>query len=417
VTALSIESREIDGQLYQRVVIAEAKPGSVAGAAFLAEIAPATEIEAPAPVFANSLPYQFSWWGKIFYATPEAYQRALPLQLFTAEGAVVVGYDAGLELPDGRYDEPSLRYLKPHLAASLFRQADGNLWVRAQPQIAAPPGKYFLGFNPEWQNYAHLLTDTLPLLFYYRRNLYDDCRLVVPPASPGPIHKKLLDLLGIDSERLYVMPHQRVRFDQILFTTQISLWSQTGLLNPAVDALIEAALGPHKTNEAPPMRRLYLSREDIQTRRLLNEPTLVKHLEKLGFEVVNCSALSVEQQVSLFRQAEIVVAPHGAALGNVLFCRSETAVLELFPEYCVQPHFRMLAAQRKLRYGYIVGTSFEHESSRAVQNSWSSDFVVDDNLVIRAVITMLDTKAGGPTAVRFAEAAETGGDLPAATRR
>ena len=327
--------------------------------------------------------------GSYFYATPDAFRRALPLCLFSAQSPIIVGHDGGSELANGRYYEPTIRFLKPHLTASLFRKIDDQLWVRAEPEAAAPSGKYFLGFNAEWHNYAHLLTDTLPLLYFYKQNLHDECELIVPSLSTDSVYGRFIALLGIDARRLYVVPHKRVQFEQILFTTPISLWSQTGLLNSATDALIEGVLARLDDAKRPATKRLYLSRADATTRQLLNEPTLIKKLQRLGFEEVKCSALSFEEQVLLFNQAEFVVAPHGAALGNLLFCPHGTSVLELFPEYCVQPHFQGLAVRRKLKYGYLVGTSLEHENSRALQSGWDEDFVIDEDMVIQAIHTMI----------------------------
>ena len=40
---------------------------------------------------------------------------------------------------------------------------------------------------------------------------------------------------------------------------------------------------------------------------------------------------SVREQVALFHQADVIVAPAGAALANVLFCRPGAKVIELQP--------------------------------------------------------------------------------------
>ena len=197
------------------------------------------------------------------------------------------------------------------------------------------------------------------------------------------------------------MPNDRVRFNDLSFTTAISLWSQTGLLSIAAEALIDHALartGDRAQAGQPAGKLLYLSRQDATTRRLLHEPGLIKRLERLGFEVVLCSELTLEEQILLFQQAELVVGPHGAALVNLLFCQPGASALELFPEYCVQPHYRGLAAWRKLQYGHLVGTSFEHENSRVVQDSWGNDFVIDEDLVIDTVTRMLGSRSSARAA-------------------
>jgi capsular polysaccharide biosynthesis protein len=66
-------------------------------------------------------------------------------------------------------------------------------------------------------------------------------------------------------------------------------------------------------------RRLYLRRGAGLRRRVLNEDELLAALEPHGFVSVQPERLSFEEQVDLFSQAEIVVAPVGAALTNMLF--------------------------------------------------------------------------------------------------
>jgi capsular polysaccharide biosynthesis protein len=43
------------------------------------------------------------------------------------------------------------------------------------------------------------------------------------------------------------------------------------------------------------------------------------------------SGRSVSEQARLFAQAEVIVAPHGGALTNLVFCQPLTKVVELFP--------------------------------------------------------------------------------------
>jgi capsular polysaccharide biosynthesis protein len=395
---MSAEIREISGAFYKAVRFAEQLDQENDGATGFVEIWPGEIRNMPAPVVANLLPYQFSWHGESVYGMPETFRHASPLRMYSAPAAVI-GHDGAVELASGLLYRPSTQFVKPHIASSLFRQHDNQLWVRIEPEVNAPDGKYFAGFNAAWDNYAHVLTDTLPLLYFYRHYLMTErYRLVVPPLSLAPLHDELIDLLEIDREQLYLMPNERVRFGDLSFTTGISLWSQTGLLNIAAEALIDRVLGRTENSgraRQRPDKRLYLSRQDATTRQLLHEPALIKRLERLGFEVIQCSQLNLEQQILLFQQAELVVAPHGAALMNVLFCQRGAGVLELFPEYCVQPHYRGLAAWRTLKYGYLVGTSFEQENSRAVQDSWASDFVIDEDLVIDGVVKLLDSR-GAP---------------------
>ena len=61
----------------------------------------------------------------------------------------------------------------------------------------------------------------------------------------------------------------------------------------------------------------------------------------------------------LFRNAEAIVAPHGAGLTNIGYCQSGTAVLELFMDANVKWYFRRLAAVRELNYDCLLGKSVD----------------------------------------------------------
>jgi capsular polysaccharide biosynthesis protein len=82
---------------------------------------------------------------------------------------------------------------------------------------------------------------------------------------------------------------------------------------------------------ADPMRRLYISREDAQWRRVINELEVMQVLEPLGFRRITLGQATFPEQVRLFQDAEVVVAPHGAALSNLVFCQPGTKVIEFQP--------------------------------------------------------------------------------------
>ncbi len=78
-------------------------------------------------------------------------------------------------------------------------------------------------------------------------------------------------------------------------------------------------------------KRIYVSRDDARLRRVLNEKRLLPTLEALGFRRVVLGALPIARQVALFKQAEIVVAPHGAGLAHIAWRQPGTKIIEFFP--------------------------------------------------------------------------------------
>jgi hypothetical protein len=78
-----------------------------------------------------------------------------------------------------------------------------------------------------------------------------------------------------------------------------------------------------------PKRRLYISRDDASTRRITNERDIMARLEAFGFERLVLSDMPVEDIVSVFANAEIILSPHGSGLTNILFAPPGSQVIEI----------------------------------------------------------------------------------------
>jgi capsular polysaccharide biosynthesis protein len=74
--------------------------------------------------------------------------------------------------------------------------------------------------------------------------------------------------------------------------------------------------------------RLYLSRTG--TRQVREDGKLRLLLARHGFRTLEPGDIPFREQIGLFRGASAVVAPHGAALTNILFAPNDCRVLELF---------------------------------------------------------------------------------------
>jgi len=89
-------------------------------------------------------------------------------------------------------------------------------------------------------------------------------------------------------------------------------------------------------------RLLFIGRETCHHRRLADAGKLWRHLQALGFEKFDGTGLSIREQANIFRSAQMIVAVHGAALTNLVFCEPGTKLLELFSWDYVNPCYRDL---------------------------------------------------------------------------
>ncbi len=80
---------------------------------------------------------------------------------------------------------------------------------------------------------------------------------------------------------------------------------------------------------------IYIARGNVSWRKVLNEERLLKILEKYDFEYRKMDNLSIEEQAKIFYFAKNIIAPHGSALTNLIFCQKNIEnknvnVLEFF---------------------------------------------------------------------------------------
>jgi capsular polysaccharide biosynthesis protein len=84
-------------------------------------------------------------------------------------------------------------------------------------------------------------------------------------------------------------------------------------------------------------KRVYISREGHPRRTLLSERRLEERLQRFGFSIVAPEEHTIDEQIDIFQNAELVVGCAGAAFANVLYCRRDTTVVEITPSRMVVP--------------------------------------------------------------------------------
>lgn len=131
------------------------------------------------------------------------------------------------------------------------------------------------------------------------------------------------------------------------------------------DAL-RGELGGGMVNRAG-TRKIYLSRKGAPRRRMVNEADMVKRLNNIGFEDRQSDGMTIAEQQALLGSARVVVAEHGAALTNIVWCPTNATVVDIHPTVPAIPCFKILAELRGLRYIPI----FDARSESLEHDDWS----------------------------------------------
>lgn len=204
-------------------------------------------------------------------------------------------------------------------------------------------------------NYCHWMLNHLPRLALYERAGVTPGQLLVATSKPAFVERSLRQLGASHRGAVDLGSHPLVSVDELCVVTNVG----AGFRHPAHRAApwalnyLADRFGNGKPESAP--SRIYVSREDSDGRRVVNEEHLVGALEERGVKRVTLSGMGVDEQATLFARAEMVVAPHGAGLTNLAFARPGTKVLEMFPDTYGTPAFAMIAGSRALDYATLTG--------------------------------------------------------------
>jgi capsular polysaccharide biosynthesis protein len=238
--------------------------------------------------------------------------------------------------------------------------------------------------------YFHWLFDVLPRLEILRRAGWDGGgagRLVVNEPT-ARFQQETLARLGVRPEHMVAVPPAgQIRADRLVAPSAVGV--SGNVPRWAVEFLRDRFLPP----SPPPVRdplRLYISRADAPQRRVADEDRLVRHLEARGFTTVTLGGRSLDEQVALFSRAEVVVAPHGGGLSNLVWCRPGTAVVELYADDYVNPVFWGLSELLGLRHHHVVGRPATPGARRGM-----GGMAVDLDAVLEATEVALTTSTAG----------------------
>lgn len=100
---------------------------------------------------------------------------------------------------------------------------------------------------------------------------------------------------------------------------------------------------------------IYISRRNERARRISNEDMLIKELIVLGFVIIDPGTIEYNKQINYFRNANLIVTAHGAALSNIIWCKQNVKIIELNGDVDVRWHFAKIAMLLGFNYKLMLG--------------------------------------------------------------
>lgn len=231
------------------------------------------------------------------------------------------------------------------------------------------PGEYITLIARHSASYYHWFTETLPRLWLL--DSLPDAPLLLP-TTMKEYQRESLALLGIPSERVVELPEGCYELDQLYFpsfpayATFTTDWTFSAS-DRSLRWLREKLSGKRLTRKE---KRIYISREGVAHRRIINEDSVMRALEGEGFLIVDANPLSLSEKINLFGDASFIVGAHGAGLTHMLFAAAGAKVVEgLDPFHLVGGLYYQLAAALGHEYWYLFAENQAWKSATPLEKS------------------------------------------------
>jgi capsular polysaccharide biosynthesis protein len=228
----------------------------------------------------------------------------------------------------------------------------------------------------------------------------------------SPVHpstRVVCERLGIQKEKIIPLEKLRhVECDEFYFTSGPWRYGRTFALR-ARDFL----LGISQRAKTGHGRRIYISRERRGHGKISNENELFRELALIGFEKVVPEALSFDEQIATFQQAEWIIGAHGAGLTNVIFSQPGCKLIEIRnPTYDANETYQARGGNIFWRLSEFLGLDYyayfapPNDSETWVPGGGVPESVRIPNLTVdvgsfMGFLTYLQERLGDSTSVKY----------------
>jgi capsular polysaccharide biosynthesis protein len=131
-------------------------------------------------------------------------------------------------------------------------------------------------------------------------------------------------------------------------------------------------------------RKVYISRKNAKTRRMINESSFIHLLAKYSIEYHCLESFSLSEKINLLSNTSLLIGVHGAGLTNMLFLPDQASVIEIrmLGDSHNNSYFAMASAL-KFPYYYL-------EAELVDSSSEEKDIVLDLEKMERILIDLKD---------------------------
>jgi tetratricopeptide (TPR) repeat protein/capsular polysaccharide biosynthesis protein len=248
------------------------------------------------------------------------------------------------------------------------------------PPVEKIEGKVALISGLAGHVYYHWMFDIIPRFELIQRSgiKLEEIDWFIINSLGKSYQQETLELLGIPTDK--ILESDRHNYVQ---ATELIVPSFPGYMDwvpPGTIKFLRQTFLPQITiTKTETQNKIYISREKAKNRQVVNESEVNEFLHKQGFKTIFLEEMTVLEQITVFANADIIVAPHGSGLTNLVFCSPDTKIVELFAPNYIRTDYWMISQQLNLQHYYVVGRNFDCPTLRNLmyQNALTEDIWVD----------------------------------------
>ncbi len=203
-------------------------------------------------------------------------------------------------------------------------------------------------------HYFHWFCDSLPR-FIQAKNVNNKYPILLPKSIENIDYiKKSIDILEINYITYNDQENIKVKD---LFVSSHSAPSGN-YNNKTINSLAKSLKSNKKIEADNDYRNIWISRSKSKHRKIKNESEILPLLNRFNFKIIHPEEYTFEEQISIYKNANILGGLHGGGLTNILFMNEGTKLLEVRRENDdLNNCYYTLASELGINYYYVNSKS------------------------------------------------------------
>lgn len=215
---------------------------------------------------------------------------------------------------------------------------------------------YFIGSLHH--HFGHFLVEGLSRLWAIRHipeKIKNNLKYIIYEDSVKSYALGLLNKFGVNQDNIIFAPKhailERVFVPDISYKTHH--WGSQHQVE-VYDKIRDLVAGNNSSENY-----VYLSRSNVPDRPLSNEKELEARLKGLGFDIISPESLDIDAQLSVIKNAQIIVGPVGSQMYLSAFSASSTNVVVCAPSNFYLPDDLLIASMKGLNLSVLLGSPID----------------------------------------------------------